>query len=110
MTHESRTEVFLPPCTLDCTAFFFCCSLTLGVKVVALANRRKSIAWRLQEFFRYPPKSVQDDAQLLTVRPHLYMNAAAPLYKRPQERFFFFSFQGHVKVKLVNNSRRVRPT
>ena len=36
--HESRTEVFLPPFTLDCTAFFFCCSLTLGVKVVALAK------------------------------------------------------------------------
>ena len=51
----------------------------MGVKVVALANRRKSIAWRLQEFFRYPPKSVQY-VQLLTVRPHLYMNAAAPLY------------------------------
>ena len=78
--HESRTEVFLIPWTLDCTIFFFCCSRTLGVKVVALANRRKSIAWCLQEFFRCSPKSVQY-VQLLTVRPHLYMNAAAPLYK-----------------------------
>ena len=48
---------------------------------MAPANRRKSIAWRLQEFFRCSPKSVQY-VQLLTVRPHLYMNAAAPLYNK----------------------------
>ena len=70
----------LPPWTLDCTTFFFCCSLTLGVKVVALANRRKSIAWRLLLFRPFFQKPVQY-VQLLTVRPHLYMNAAAPLYQ-----------------------------
>ena len=85
--HESRTlEVFLPPWTIDCPTFFFCCSLTLGVKVVAPANRRKSIACRFREFFRCSPKSVQY-VQLLTVRPHLYMNAAAPLYHPKLEHF-----------------------
>ena len=76
-------EVFLPPWTLDCTTFFFCCSLTLGVEVVALANRRKSIAWRLLLFRPFFQKPVQY-AQPLTVRPHLYMNAAASLYNNPK--------------------------
>ena len=71
--------VFLPPLDAQLSGIFFFRSLTLSVKVVALANRRESIAWRLQLFRRYFQKSVQY-AQPLTVRPHLYMNAAAPLY------------------------------
>ena len=70
-------EVFLPPWTPNCTGIFFFCSLTLGVKVVALANRRKSIAYRLQLFRRFHhQKSVQYD-QPLTVRAHL-----APRYMK----------------------------
>ena len=75
----------LPPWTLDRTTFFFCCSLTLGVKVLALANRRKSIAWRLLLFRPFFHASLQY-VQPLTVRPHLYMNAAAPLYHRTRRQ------------------------
>ena len=88
-------EVFLSPWTLDCPTFFFFRSLTLGVKAVALANRRKSIAWRFQEFRRYAQTSVQY-AQPPTVRPHLYMNAAAPLYNEKPCLFVRFF---HVQPK-----------
>ena len=48
------------------------------------------------------------------VHVHFLPPVGRPLFdeniQKAQKRGLFFSFQGHVKVKLVKNSRRVRPT
>ena len=47
------------------------------------------------------------------VHVHFLPPVGRPLFdeniQKAQKRGLFFSFQGHVKVKLVKNSRRVRP-
>ena len=72
---------------------------------MAPANRRKSIAWRIQLFFRFFHTSVQY-AQPLTVRPHLYMNAAAPLYQ-PRREWFSLGLSAHHLCIDAGSGRRL---